>query len=194
MAIEIIAEQCVGCRMCLKACPFGAIEIMNKVAVMNDKCVQCGACVSACKFEAIIVRKKEEVDTPEAHYKDIWVFAEQKKGVIQSVVYELLGEGKKLAQKKNQKLVAVLLGDKVKNAAADLVKRGADIVYVLDAPQLKNYQDDIYSECLTKLITMYKPEVMLTGATAIGRSLIPRVAVKLKTGLTADCTGLDFDE
>jgi electron transfer flavoprotein alpha subunit len=168
--------------------------MVNSVAVINDKCVQCGACVESCKFEAIFLRKHEEVATPIDEFQDVWVFAEQKKGVVQPVAYELLGEGKKLAQKRKQKLAAVLLGEKVKAEAKKLIEHGADKVYLLDSPLLKDYQDEPYAAALTELIKKYKPEIVLTGATTIGRSLIPRVAVELKTGLTADCTGLDIDE
>lgn len=194
MAIEIIGQKCVGCGMCLRACPFAAIDMVNNIAEINDNCTVCGACVDSCKFDAIFLRKTEEVSVSLEDYQDVWVFAEQKKGVIQSVVYELLGEGKKLAQKRNQKLAAVLIGDKMKDAAKQLIERGADKVYVVDAPELKHYQDDVYAKILTSLIEEYKPEIVLTGATSIGRALIPRVAVELKTGLTADCTALDIDE
>ncbi|MFH1459312.1 MAG: electron transfer flavoprotein subunit alpha [Candidatus Omnitrophota bacterium] len=194
MAIEVIQEKCVGCKLCLKSCPYDAIDIVNNVAVINDKCTLCGACVESCKFDAILLRKHEEVEINLDEYQDVWVFAEQKKGKIQSVVYELLGEGKKLAQKRKQKLAAVLLGDKVKARAKELIARGADKVYLLEHPALVNYQAEIYANALTKIIQDYKPEIVLTGATTIGRSVIPRVAVELKTGLTADCTGLDIDE
>ncbi|MCP4650758.1 MAG: electron transfer flavoprotein subunit alpha [PVC group bacterium] len=195
MAIEVIQQKCVGCALCLKSCPFAAIEMVNKVAVIKDNCVACGACIESCKFDAIILRKHDEGVLPEEEYADVWVFGEQKKSVIQSVVYELLGEGKKLAQKRGQKLAVVLLGDKgIEKQAQKLIQRGADKVYVVESPELKNYQDETYTCVLTKLIKDYKPEIVLTGATSIGRSLIPRVAVNLKTGLTADCTGLDIDE
>ena len=194
MGIEIIQNTCVGCRLCLKSCPYGAIDMVNNVAVINDKCVQCGACVDSCKFEAIILRKHEDIEIPAESYKDVWVFAEQKNGVLQSVAFELLGEGKKLAQKRQHQLAAVLLGDNVKGLTRLLIERGADVVYVVDSPRLKHYQDDLYSQVLTGLVQKYRPEIVLTGATSIGRSLIPRVAVELRTGLTADCTGLDIDE
>ncbi len=194
MAIEIIEQKCVGCGLCVKSCPFAAIDMVNNIAVINDNCTLCGACVESCKFDAILLRKKEEVEIALDDYSDVWVFAEQKKGVIQSVVYELLGEGKKLAQKRNQKLAAVLIGDKVKSQAKQLIERGANKVYVVEAPELENYQADSYAKVLSDLIVEHKPEIVLTGATSIGRALIPRVAVELKTGLTADCTALDIDE
>ena len=194
MAIEVIQEKCVGCKLCVKACPYNAIDMVNNVAVINDNCVLCGVCVDICKFDAIPLRKKEELEVSLDEFKDVWVFAEQKKGVIQSVVFELLGEGKKLAQKRNQRLAAVLLGNGVKPKAKELIERGADIVYVLEDKKLENYQAEYYSQALAHIIRKANPEIVLTGATSIGRSLIPRVAVELKTGLTADCTGLDIDE
>ncbi len=194
MAVEVIQEKCVGCGMCLRACPFGAIELENNIAVIKDKCVACGACIESCKFDAIIMRKHEQVNEPEDNFQDVWVFAEQKDGEIQPVVFELLGEGRKLADKRGQKLAAVLLGEKVKDRCQELFERGADKVYLLESAELKQYRDEPYSRAMVKLIREYKPEIVLTGATTIGRSLIPRVAVELKTGLTADCTALDIDE
>lgn len=194
MAIEIIEQKCVGCGLCVRSCPFAAIDMVNNIATINDNCTLCGACVESCKFDAIFLRKSEEVEVSLEDYADVWVFAEQKKGEIQSVVFELLGEGKKLAQKRNQKLAAVILGDKLKDAPQQLIERGADKVYVIEAPELKHYQAETYAKVLTSVIEEYKPEIVLTGATSIGRALIPRVAVQLKTGLTADCTALDIDE
>jgi electron transfer flavoprotein alpha subunit len=194
--IRIIKEKCVGCEVCLKACPFGAIVMKDKKAEVElTKCTLCGACVSACKFGAIIMKKKEQkapaVDFNE--YKDVWVFAEQKKGQVQTIAYELLGKGRELADKLGSNLCAVLLGEKIEDKCRLLIERGADKVYFVDNPVLKAYQDDPYTKILIKLIEKYKPEIVLCGATTIGRSLISRVAVKINAGLTADCTGLDID-
>lgn len=195
-AIQVILDKCVGCTVCVKVCPFGAITMEDKKAVIDlTKCTLCGACVEACKFEAILLEKKEkkaEVDF--SLYKDVWVFGEQKKGKVQSVAFELLGEGRKLADKLGVDLCAVLLGDNVESECEELIARGADKVYLVDSPKLKAYQDDPYTKVLIELITKYKPEVVLCGASVIGRSLISRVAVTLRVGLTADCTGLDIDD
>ena len=194
MDIEVIKEKCNGCGLCVKACPYDAIEIVGGLAKIKDNCNLCGACVDACKFGAIVLKKPEEIATDIEDYQGVWVFCEQRKGEIQSVVYELLGEGRKLADKLKTQLCAVLLGNDVKDKIDELFFRGADKVYLVDSPKLRDYQDDPYTEVLSDLIRKLKPAIVLTGATSIGRSLIPRVAVKLKTGLTADCTGLDIDK
>lgn len=193
--IKVILEKCTGCTLCVRVCPFGAIKVENKKAVIDlSKCNLCGACPDACKFGAILLEKRPTTKKDLSGYKDVWVFCEQKKGIVQTISYELLGEGKKLAKKVGGKLCAVLLGDKIEGKADELAWRGADKIYLVDAPQLKNYQDDPYTKVLVELIREYKPEVLLCGATTIGRSLISRVAITIDTGLTADCTGLDIDE
>jgi len=194
-AIKILNEKCVGCTLCVKVCPFGAITLKAKKAVIDlSKCNLCGACAPICKFKAIIINKKETKKAKDfSLYKDVWVFAEQKKGVVQSISFELLGKGRELADKLGVNLCAVLLGDNVEDKSQELASRGADKVYLVDSPKLKSYQDDPYTKVLTQLISKYKPEIVLCGATTIGRSLISRVAVRLRAGLTADCTGLDID-
>ncbi|MFH1656107.1 MAG: electron transfer flavoprotein subunit alpha [Candidatus Omnitrophota bacterium] len=193
MLIGIIIEKCTGCTLCVKVCPFGAIKIVDKKAIIDlEKCNLCGACVDACKFDAILLQKKEVGKvTPES--KGVWVFAEQKKGKLQTVGFELLGKARELAQKLNTEVSAVLLGHNMEKQAKELISRGADIVYLVDKEELANYQNEPYAEVLVKLIQKYKPEIFLCGATSIGRSLVSRVAVKVDTGLTADCTGLDID-
>jgi len=193
--IRILLDKCTGCKLCIRACPFAAIEVKDKKAVIDlNKCTLCGACIDSCKFKAIEIHTEVSKRHDLSVYKDVWVFCEQKKGIIQPVSFELLGEGKKLALKLKSRLCAVLLGDGVKDRVNDLYVRGSDIVYLADSPKLKHYQDDAYTEVLVKLIHEYKPEVFLCGATIIGRSLMSRVAVRVHTGLTADCTGLDIDK
>ncbi|MGD9641257.1 MAG: FAD-binding protein [Elusimicrobiales bacterium] len=193
-SIKILLDKCTGCTLCVRTCPFGAIHMADRKAVIDmAKCTLCGSCVAACKFSAIELEKGGGPKKDLSAYKDVWVFCEQKKGVIQSISFELLGEGRKLADKLGVKLCAVLLGHDMETAAGRLGERGADKVYLVDHPTLAAYQDDPYTAVLVKLVEEYKPEALLCGATTIGRSLISRVAIKTNAGLTADCTGLDVD-
>ncbi len=194
MSLKIDIDKCVGCTLCVKACPFGALEMSGKKVVLKEElCNLCGACIDSCKFGCFTI-KREKVTARDLEAKGVWVFCEQKRGVIQSVSYELLGKGKELADKLKTELCAVFLGSDIQTEAQEFISRGADTVYLVDHPSLKNYLDDPYTNILTRLIKKYRPEVVLCGATSVGRSLISRVAVKVHTGLTADCTGLDIDE
>ena len=192
--IEVIQEKCVGCELCLKACAYDAITINDKLAEINvDKCTLCGACVSACPFDAILIRKYGQKAVDRSLYKNIWIFAEQRKNEIAPVVFELLGKGRELAEQLECKLVAVLLGHNIVECSKELIAHGADEVIVVDDPRLKDFLDLPYAKTLTELANKYKPEIILSGASVMGRSFIPRVAVELHTGLTADCTGLEID-
>ena len=196
MGIQIIIEKCTGCTLCVQTCPFDAIRIIDKKAVIDlNKCTLCGACVPACKFKAILLEKPQAA-APKADlkdYKGVWVFAEQKKGKVQSVVYELLGKARELAASLGTDVSAVLLGEHLEEEIQELIWRGADNVYVVEKREVANFQDEPYTNILAELIKKYKPEILLCGATSIGRSLISRVGIRLKVGLTADCTGLDID-
>ncbi|MDR3274748.1 MAG: FAD-binding protein [Endomicrobium sp.] len=201
--MKVLADKCVGCKMCENTCPFGAISIVErpehpkkfKFAVIDlNRCTYCGACIQACKFNALELKK----DPPQTGinknlYRGVWVYAEQRHGDIANVVYELLNEGKSLAKKLETSLSAVLIGDNVKSKIQGLINRGADKVYVCDDPIFVEFQDDSYSDVLMQLIESEKPEIILMGATNIGRSFASRVAAKVNTGLTADCIFLEVD-
>ena len=192
--IEVIDQKCVGCGACIRACAYDAIHLEGKLAVIDtDKCTLCGACVQACPFDAIVIRKKTSVLADKDDYQGIWIFAEQKDGVIAPVVFELLGNGRDLAEQMEEELSAVLFGSEVEDLASELIAYGADQVIVVDDPELAHFRDIRYSKALTELAQKYKPAVILAGATVTGRSFVPRVAVQLHTGLTADCTGLEYD-
>ena len=193
MAVKIIAEKCKGCTKCVAACPFDAITMQDRLAVIGAACTSCGACIDVCPFGAIekIDDFKKGVDTTQYH--DVWVYAEQRDGALMAVSVELMGEGKKLAGEIGCKLCAVLCGENVDGLADELFEYGADKVYYANAPELKTYNTDAYTKVIYEAILKYKPEIVLLGATHIGRDLGPCLAVQCGTGLTADCTKLDID-
>ncbi|MDR2511999.1 MAG: electron transfer flavoprotein subunit alpha/FixB family protein [Bacteroidales bacterium] len=127
-------------------------------------------------------------------YKDIYVFAEQREGTVQNVALELLRKAKELSQKLNEKVVALLLGHNISNKAQELVAYGADIVIVVDTPELEQYTTEAYTQAITQIINERKPSILLIGATTIGRDLGPRLSARIGTGLTADCTSLDISD
>ena len=127
-------------------------------------------------------------------YKDVYVFAQQVDNEISPIAFELLGKAKDLANDLNEKVVAVLLGHNVKDLAAQLGAYGADKVIVVDDKELEVYRTEPYTHALASVINEYKPEIMLVGATAIGRDLGPTVSARVKTGLTADCTSLEIGD
>ena len=127
-------------------------------------------------------------------YKGVYVFAQQVDNVINSIAFELIGKGKDLAEALGTEVTAVLIGSNVKNLADELAEYGADKVIVVDDPELKEYRTEPYAHALASVIQKYKPEIMLVGATAIGRDLGPRVSARIHTGLTADCTQLEIGD
>ena len=196
MAIRVIDEKCKGCEKCVPLCPPAAITMVNKLAVIGPECNFCNACLEPkfCPFGAFERVEDEETQGVDiTQYKDVWVFAEQRGGKLMSVSIELLGEGKRLADEVGCKVCAVLCGENVDDLVTELFEYGADIVYYANAPELKTYNTDSYTSVIYKAILKYKPEIVLMGATHIGRDLGPCIAVRCETGLTADCTKLDID-
>ena len=127
-------------------------------------------------------------------YKGIYVFIEQREGVIQNVALELLGQARKLADELNDKVYAMLLGHHITDQAQSLIGRGADEVIVVDAPELKEYTTEPYTQAICQIISERKPESLFIGATTLGRDLGPRVSARVGTGLTADCTKIEIGE
>ncbi len=195
--MKAIVEQklCTACGECVDACPVGAISISDEYAEVSDECTLCGMCVDACPYEAISIPQVGTGPTgEEGDYKGIWVFAEWRHGEVHRVAYELLTTARRLADKKQVPLSAILLGHNLEGQERKLFEYGADVVYVVDHPSLEHFTDEIYGNVVVELVKRYKPEILLAGGTSTGRSFIPRVAALLKTGLTADCTGLDINE
>lgn len=193
MSVAIIDEKCRGCKLCVKSCPFDAISMEGKLAVIGPACTSCGVCVDVCPFKAIEKTAETKKAKDLSAYHGVWVFAEQRDGQLMPVVPELLGEGRKLAGEIGCELGAVLCGEGVAPLTDELFAYGADKVYLAEHPELSTYRTDAYTKVIDQAIGHYKPEIILLGATHIGRDLAPCLAVKADTGLTADCTKLEID-
>ncbi|MCJ7833384.1 MAG: electron transfer flavoprotein subunit alpha [Deltaproteobacteria bacterium] len=189
---QIDLEKCTGCEVCVSVCPFNALEAKDGKVSVNDQCTLCGACADECPLGAIFVPSLEKGQSPE-DYSGVMIFAEQRLGKIAEVAYELLHKGRELADTLKVSLSAALIGKDISVFAVSLIEYGADRVYVADHPSLEGFTDELYGECLTRIIRTYRPEIVLAGATSIGRSFIPKVATQIGTGLTADCTELSID-
>jgi len=198
-SIKINQEKCLGCKKCLPTCPFGAIEMrgedsQNRKAHILDNCTLCGICVDACKFEAIELISDKHILVDHSAYEGIWVYAEQSGGRLRQVVFELLNEASRLARELNTEVTCVVLGSGIAETTGELIAAGADRVIIVDQPQLAQLHDLRYTDIIIRLVHKYKPSIFLLGATSFGRSLAPRIAARLRTGLTADCTVLAVDK
>jgi len=194
MGIKVIYEKCNLCKKCIEKCPFGAIEIKENKIEINEKCTICGLCIKTCPENALIREEKKEKEFVLDEYKGIWFFAETRNGEIASVSFEMLNAAKKLKKKLNQEICGIVFGKNIKEKAYQLIKKGAEKVYVIEDNVFCNFTEETYSKALAYLIKKYKPNILIAAATMVGRSFIPSVAVKVKTGLTADCTDVDIDE
>ncbi|BDV44211.1 electron transfer flavoprotein subunit alpha [Geotalea uraniireducens] len=190
----ILSEKCIGCLKCVKVCPAAALEMFftpEEQRILEELAKQQGAGAAPA----------EEVDEEEAAlaaklsaYRDVWVFIEQTEGEAAKVSWELLGVGAELAKSINVALCAVVIGEGVGHLCQEAFSYGASKVYLLDQPVFHYYRTEPYLNAFCYLIDKYKPEIVLMGATGMGRDLAGAVATRVKTGLTADCTGLDVDD
>lgn len=193
MPIVVKQDKCTGCESCLAVCPYDAIEMKEGKAFINEYCQICMACLPVCPEGAIVEIKEAPSEVADlGAYRGVWVFAEQREGSAASVAFELLGAGRRLAEELGSELSAVLLGS-TEQEAEELIRWGADTVFLCKDPAFEKFNDEPYAGLLSSLINTHKPEIVLAGATPIGRSFVPRVAARLRTGLTADCTSLAID-
>lgn len=189
--MAILERKCTGCGLCANTCPFGAIEMKNGKPEMNAACKVCGLCVKACPQKAIVKLETRVQSVDKAKWKDILVFAEVSGGRLHPVGIELIGKARELAAGVPGFTVkAVLVGEGVSAYAEELRHYGVSEVAVYDDPELGYFRADAYAACVEDYIKTAKPSVVLVGATALGRSLAPRLATRFHTGLTADCTTL----
>ena len=192
MALVIDTSLCVGCGACVGGCPNGALALENGVAVADENCcVLCGVCVQNCPVGAIDIPREEAHTTNIDQYRDVWVFAERAEALL-DVALELTGLARRLADERGTQVVALLSSEK-KDEAARLIAAGADRVICAAQPALQQRLEEPYTDWVVALARERRPEILLFGATPFGRSLAPRVAARLQTGLTADCSVLDID-
>ncbi|MBI4655359.1 MAG: electron transfer flavoprotein subunit alpha [Elusimicrobia bacterium] len=197
-----VSKKCIGCEKCVPICPFAAIQMIDKKAVINEACTLCGACVQVCPVDAIEITREETAIKDFSSYRGVWVFTEledfheknKPSKKLRRVAFELLSEGRKLADELNEELCAVVLTDKNHAFEKELGAYGADKMYLVENPELADYDTDVFSTILISLINRHKPSIALYPATIMGRDLAPRVAASLYVGLTADCTGLSIKD
>ena len=193
MAVWVEIDLCNGCKLCLKSCPYDAIEVVDRKAKILERCTSCGACIEVCKPGAIKTDMVARQIPDFSQWKGVWVFAEQRSGALVPVVLELLGKAQELAEELGQETAAVLLGHQVSGLSEKLFEYGANKVYLVDVPELAHYRTIPYTDALEALIKNHMPNIFLMGATHIGRDLAPRVSRRIGVGLTADCTELTIE-
>jgi len=182
-------EKCTGCRRCIRICPAQALEIHftpEQLQILKELEKQPGAAETPVEEDPIVAKLRE--------YRGVWVYVEHSEGKPAHVSWELLGAGDDLAKARKTELCAIVLGDQVSHVCHEAFAYGADKVYLIDSPVFHYYRTEPYYKAVCYLVNRYKPEIMLIGATGEGRDLGGAIATELKTGLTADCTGLSVDE
>jgi len=195
MALLIVDEKaCVGCEACVDVCPFGALTLVDDVAVANENCTACGACIPECPVGALSLPERERAGTADLEsYEGVWVWIEQFRGRALDISWEMLGKGRALADQLGSNLTACVLGEDMQEVAQEAAAYGADRIFLADDPTLQTYRTAPYAHILIDLVRTYKPAIFLLGASSRGRDLAGSIATTLHTGLTADCTGLEIE-
>ena len=193
MTVWVEVDLCSGCKRCTRACPYGAIEMKEGKAQVQDRCTSCGACLQVCKEKALQTDAKPREIPDFSDRTGVWVFAEQRDGRLDKVSLELLGKAQELGAALSQSVSAVLLGHGVAGLSETLIAYGAETVYLVEHKALKDFRTNAYTQAIEELVKRYKPNILLMGATHLGRDLAPRVSRRVEVGLTADCTELSID-
>jgi len=196
--LRIDSEKCNACGLCVKSCPFGAIAVKDEVAQTNELCTLCGACVNVCPQAALDIERRQVSPEELSQYRGVFIWAEcESRGARDSprkVAYEILTQGRRMADQLGEQLCAVILGNERLSEMENLCYHGADRVLCCRHELLGHYSSDGFTNVLSAVIAKEKPSIFLYGATPSGRDLAPRVAARMHLGLTADCTELGIDE
>ncbi|MCK5832596.1 electron transfer flavoprotein subunit alpha [bacterium] len=195
--IYIDERLCTNCGACVDSCLFGALSLDNEKAIIDyNSCTLCGACVDECPVSAIIKQDTEieDITGDFNDYAGVMIWGEvEAHGDLSPVSLELLNIARQLADRKKVQLSITILGNGVANLAEYAIKHGADRVFIVDSTEFSDFLEERYIDAIAYIVNKYKPEIFLGGSTLSGRRLLPRLAVRLKTGLTADCTDLNID-
>ncbi len=183
-------ELCIGCGVCEQCCPFAAIEMKESLPAVGDGCTLCGTCVDNCSVDALSLDVERAVQGDLSAWSGVAVYCEYVRGELNPVSLELLGEARRLADSRGAEVFALLPGAGLDGVGDELIAHGADRVYLVDHPLLGDFREDLYGRVLVALLEKVTPEILLAGATAVGRSFVPAAAAAMHTGLTADCTSL----
>lgn len=189
----IDTDLCIGCAACVATCPFGALRMEGGVAVVDERCTACSACLDVCPVEALSLPLRDGPAAVAAVARGVWVWVEQSQSSAHSISWEMMGQGRRLADALSVPLTACVLGAQVQAIAAEAIAYGADRVLLVDHPELAVFRTEAYAFALRQLLERERPEILLLGASSRGRDLAGSVATALHTGLTADCTALDID-
>jgi ferredoxin len=202
---EIIPDKCIACQLCIGTCPVGAIQLSEEGVARVDPeiCIGCGQCFEVCPVEAVAFERKKHKKISKKErgaeavkgvaYEGVAVFIEILEGSAAPVSLELIGKARDLAMKRNSKVIGFLLGKDVEGIAGEAVLHGCDEIHMVSHPDLETYLSRPHGKILANLCREVCPEILLMGATHLGRDLSGVVATRLGTGLTADCTGLDIE-
>ncbi len=193
MPLQIDHQRCTLCGRCVEECPYGALREPDGRVEVTEECTLCGACVEACPVDAIVLETEGTPPGEAAERGGVWVYGEQEDGRFHRVVFELIGKGAELAEARGAALEVAAAGHRLDALPTQLAGLPVDRLHLVEHPALSHHRDGPHSRALARLIQGHRPEIVLAGATARGRSLMPRVAVLCGAGLTADCTGLEID-
>ena len=192
--LKFNSDKCSLCRECMRKCPFNALSMDENGLQVGETCKMCGVCVKVCPTGALKFEQKAGSED-KSKWRDILIYGEIDGDKIHPVVYELIGEGLKLAAKVNYKVNVVMVGKEgTSKLAEDLLYYGVENVYVYEHAGFEGFKADCYTDAVADCISEIRPSVVLVGATSVGRSLAPRMATRFHTGLTADCTKLEMRE
>lgn len=190
MEIRVLKDRCTGCGLCLTVCPFAAMELSNGSIEINEACRLCRLCLPACPEDALYFAGAEQGQWNREAFQGVMVVGEMLQGALHPVTLELMGKGRELADQLGQELHVVLVGCNSGQYGQHVLQFGADAVWIADAPELEYFRVEPYANAVEYAVNKVQPNILLLAATNTGRSLGPRLAVRFRTGLTADCTYL----